>query len=146
MIFSEDIEIKVAVDDKDYVNYLYTAKVEMDYRGWISREYYYQYNADKVYSILSSSSPIIYYRKWYSLNYLLKSLFNFPYIFNKIDKIALEGGLLEAIGFGKLDVKVLEKIFSLTITEAGKVILDALKRFKLYLYLYSCEFYSEYKG
>ncbi len=52
------------------------------------------------------------------------------YIFNKIDKIALEGGLLETIGFGKLDVKVLEKIFSLTITEAGKAILDALKGFR----------------
>lgn len=52
------------------------------------------------------------------------------YVFNKIDKIALEGGLLETVGFGELDIKILEKIFSLTITEAGKAILDALKGFR----------------
>ncbi len=52
------------------------------------------------------------------------------YLLNKINRVALEGGLLETIGFGILDSDILEKIFNSTVTEAGRVILDALKGFR----------------
>lgn len=52
------------------------------------------------------------------------------YIFNKINGIGLEGGLLEIFGFGALDIEILDKIFSLAITEAGRVILSALRGFR----------------
>lgn len=52
------------------------------------------------------------------------------YVLDKINEAALEGGLLETFGFGMQDIGLLRNIFSKTVTEAGRIILDAVEGFR----------------
>ena len=51
------------------------------------------------------------------------------YVMKRINDVASEGGLRGSIGFGSGDIEVIKRITDHAVTEAGRVILDALSGF-----------------
>ena len=54
---------------------------------------------------------------------------NRDYVIKLINDVVRSGGYVGSLGFDKWDIEIFERILSMAVSEAGKVILDALKGF-----------------